>query len=46
MSLGSFVSYLICAVSVSAMATDEALGQCPLLAFVFDHSLLFQLDQV
>ena len=46
MSLGSFVSYLICAVSVSAMTTDKTLGQCPLLAFVFDAPLLFQLDQV
>ena len=46
MSLSSSVSYLICSVSVSAMTADEALGQCPLLALVFDHPLLFQLDQV
>ena len=46
MSLSSSVSYLICSASVSAMTADKALGQCPLLAVVFDPPLLFQLDQV
>ena len=45
-SLRSSVSYLIYSVSLSAIAMDNVLRQRPLLPFVFDHPLLFQLDQV